>query len=357
MKYTLFLILLLSISVCGGDLRQVKDGGIPLGVPLEGFRYEPLIDPITGEPFYVPLSLTKYAEECKGKLADRRYLKWIKWDYNTDSTQRVMRIRDCYVSYLKDLLKKRFEKIEMRKKGRVDDKLYLEFKPAKNRIKLPKYDLHLQPEMKEEFMKVAKRNLLKKHPYRIKKDEAGREMLLTGGASPYVPMDTPEGRGILTQISYEDTFYIYELEKYGKFGEPVLVHSTRGEPWDAIDVPYLFKGKVIAVAHFLAYGAAACVPRDNLDWGKYPFVDLEEGRNLIEKEIMRRYEKEKDLPNIKELAYFGSGTSPFIFDQKKTVAKWSSPNTLHGTAKVCFVAALLSNGEFLFINPMTKEVR
>jgi len=361
MKYILILIFLSSISACARNFRIVKDEGIPLGVPLEKtmVKIPEIIDPITGEPFYLPLFLTKYAEGCKGKLADRRHLRWIKWDYNDDSTQRVMRIRDCYVPYLKDLLKKRFKKIEMRRKGKVDDKLYLDIdKRVRHHLKFPKYDLHLQPEMKEEFMEIAKKNFLERHPYRIKKDEKGREMLITGqGGSPFGYITTPEGKDSLVQLCYVDTFYIDEIEKYGKVGEPISVHSKRGEPWDAVDVPLLFKGKVVAVADFFAYGAVALAPRDNLDWDKYPFVDLKEGRELIEKEIMRRYEKEQDLPNIKEIAYFGSGTSPFICDQKKTVAKWASPGHWGGTAGVCFVAALLSNGEVLFINPMTKEVR
>jgi hypothetical protein len=357
MKYILILIFLSGISACARNIRQVKDGGVPLGVPLEGVKYQPLIDPITGEPFYLPFSLTKYAKGHEGETSYPNGPKWIEWDYNADSTERVMRISDYYVPYIKYLLEKRFKKIVMRKKGEVNDSLYLEFEPAKNRIKLPKYDLHLQPEMKEEFMKIAKKNFLKRHPYRIKTDENGREMLITGEASPYVPMDTPEGKLILTQMAYEDTFYLDDIEKYGEIGEPVLAHSVRGEPWDAVDVPLLFKGKIVAVARFLAYGAAALAPRDNLDWDKYPFVNLEEGKELIEKEIMKRYEGEKPLPDIQEIAYFGSGTSPFIYDEKKKVAKWVSPGGFRATAEVCFVAALLSNGEVLFINPMTKEVR
>jgi len=356
MRYILILIFFFGFSVIG-DVKQVKYEGIPLGVPLENFKYEPLIDPITGEPFYTPFSLTKYAEGHKGELTYRDGPKWMRWDYNADSTERVMRIEDFYVPYLKDNLKKRFKKIEMRKNGKVNDSLYLELKPLKNMLKLPKYDLHLQPEMKEKFMKIAKKNFLERRPYRIKKDEAGREMLLTGGASPYVPMDTPEGRGILTQISYIDTFYLDEIEKYGKIGEPVLVHSKKGEPWDAVDVPLLFKNKVVAVAHFWAYGAVDWPPRDNLEWDKYPFVDIEEGRKLIEEDIARQDEKEKILPFIQEIAYFEGGFSLFLCDEKKTIARWASSNTSRGTARVCFVAAILSDGEVLFINPMTKEVR
>jgi len=357
MKYILILMFSLNISAHARNFRQAKDGGIPLGVPLEKseVKLPPFIDPITGESFYPP-SYTKWVEGCRGKLADRRHLRKIKWDYNADSTERVMRLRDCYVPYLKNLLKKRFEKIMVRRKGKVNDKLYLNIdKRIRPSLKFPKYDLHLQPEMKEEFMEIAKKNFLERHPYRIKKDEKGREMLITGEASPYVHSHTQNGKDTLTQICYEDTFYIDDIEKYGKIGEPVLVHSKKGEPWDAVDVPLLFKNKVVAVAHFSAYGAVALAPSDNLNWDKYPFVDLKEGRELIEKEIMRRYEKA--LPDIKEIAYFGDGASPFICDEKKKVARWASPGHWGGTAGVCFVAALLSNGEVLFINPMTKEVR
>jgi len=355
MKYVLILIFLSGISTCSRNIRQVKDGGVPLGVPLEGIKYQPLIDPVTGEPFYLPFSLTKYAEGHEGETSYPDGPKWIEWDYNADSTERVMRISDYYVPYIKYLLEKRFKKIEMRKKGKVNDSLYLEFKPAKNIIKLPKYDLHLQPEMKEEFMKVAKKNFLERHPYSIKTDENGREMLITSQGSPYGYITTPEGKDSLVQLCYVDTFYIDEIEKYGKVGEPVLAHSTRGEPWDAVDVPLLFKGKVVAVARFLAYGAIALAPRDDLDWDKYPFVDLKEGRELIEKEITRRYEK--NLPDIKEIAYFGSGTSPFLCDKRKKLAYWAAPGRRGVTVPVCFVAALLSNGEVLFINPMTKKVK
>jgi len=337
------------------DVKQVQYEGIPLGVPLEGVKYEPLIDPITGEPFYTPFALTQYAEGRKGEYTIRDG-KWIGWDYNADSTERVMRIENFYVPYLKDKLKKRFEKIKMRKDGKVNDSLYLNLKPIKGLIKLPKYDLHLQPEMKEEFMKIAKKNFLKRRPYRIKEDENGREMLITNAVDPFNYVITPEGK-VLTQLGYQDTFYLDDIEKYGKIGEPILVHRLKGEPWDAVDVPLLFKDKVVAVAHFWSYGAEAWVPKDNLEWDKYPFVDIEEGRKLIEEDVAKQYEKEKILPFIQEIAYFEGGFSLFLCDEKKTIARWASPNTSNGTARVCFVAALLSNGEVLFINPMTKEVR
>ena len=90
------------------------------------------------------------------------------------------------------------------------------------------------------------------------------------------------------------------------------------------------------------------------------FVDIDPvtlciNPELIEKEITRQYEK--DLPDIKEIAYFGSGTSPFLCDEKKKVAKWVSPGGFSATAEVCFVAAVLSNGKVLFINPMTKKAK
>lgn len=355
MKCILIFIFLSSISACARNIRIAKDGGVPLGVPLEGIEYQPLIDPVTGEPFYLPFSLTKYAEGHEGETSYPDGPKWIEWDYNADSTERVMRISDYYVPYIKYLLEKRFKKIEMRRKGQVNDSLYLEFKPAKNIIKLPKYDLHLQPEMKEEFMIIAKKNFLERHSYRIETDEKGRERLITGQGSPFGYITTPEGKDSLVQLYYQDTFYLDDIEKYGKIGEPVLAHSVKGEPWDEAEVPLLFKGKVVAVARFLAYGAIALAPRDDLDWDKYPFVNLEEGKELIEKEITRQYEK--DLPDIKEIAYFGSGTSPFLCDEKKKVAKWVSPGGFSATAEVCFVAAVLSNGKILFINPITKEVR
>jgi len=354
MRYMLILVCFVSFLI-SCDVKQVKYEGIPLGVPLEGVKYEPLIDPITGEPFYIHFSQTKYAEGHEIRYQGKP--TWIKWDYNTDSTERVMRIEDFYVPYLKDILKKRFEKIEIRKNGKVNDSLYLELKPLKDVFKLPKYDLHLQPEMKEEFMKIAKKNFLKRRPYRIKEDENGREMLITGAVDPFFYVRTPEGKDSLVQLYYIDTFYLDDIEKYGKIGEPILVHRLKGEPWDAVDVPLLFKNKVVAVAHFWAYGAVSWVPRDNLEWDKYPFVDLEEGRNLIQEEIAKRYEKEKILPFIQEIAYFEGGFSLFLCDEKKAIARWASPNTSGGTARVCFVAALLSNGKILFINPMTKEVR
>jgi hypothetical protein len=122
-------------------------------------------------------------------------------------------------------------------------------------------------------------------------------------------------------------------------------------------VPLYFDGKVVAVAVFNAYGAEALNPKDRLRWDKYPFVDLEEGRELIEKEIGKMYANKENLPEIDEITYFGAGWTPFICDQRKEVADWASPYHYGGTASVCFVAALLSDGEVLFINPMTKEVR
>jgi len=353
MRYILILVCFVSFSVLG-DVKQVKHEGIPIGVPAEKSEYKPLIDPITGEPFFMPFSLTKYAEGHEVALSYQDGRKWIKWNYNADSTERVMRIEDYYVPYLKNVLKKRFEKIEMRKNGKVNDSLYLECDPL---LKLPKYDLHLQPEMKEEFMKIAKKNFLERRPYRIKENENGREILITNAVDPFSKIRTPEGKDSFVQLGYQDTFYLDDIENFGKVGEPVLIHCVRGEPWDAIDVPLLFKDKVAAVAHFLAYGGPACVPADNLDWDKYPFVDLEEGRNLIKEEIAKRYENEEILPSIEEIAYFGSGTSPFSCDEKKRVAKWVPTGGFRSTIRVCFVAAILSDGEVLFINPLTKEVR
>jgi hypothetical protein len=352
MRCILILVLLLGFLVFA-EVKPVYDGGVPLGKPLKEANYEPLIDPVTGEPLYVDYPYTKYAEMYENPgVGD---LFWVEWDYNADSTQRVMRVGKGVSLHMKeDLLKKRFEKIKMRRKGKVKDNLYLKLEED---IKFPKYDLYLHPEMKEEFIKVATKNFFERRPYRIMKDTKGREILVTGQASPYVFSYTSNGKDTLIQASYEDTFYLDEIEKYGKIGEPILVHAVLGEIGDEVEVPLYFDGKVVAVAVFNAYGAEALNPKDRLRWDKYPFVDLEEGRELIEKEIGKMYADKENLPEIDEITYFGAGWTPFICDQRKEVADWASPYDYGGTASVCFVAALLSNGEVLFINPITKEVR
>jgi len=352
MKYILILTFLFGFSVFG-DINPVEDEGVPLGRSIDKpKRKSAVIDPITGKPLYEKYQYTKYAEIYENPEMGNLY--WIKWDYNADSTQRVMWVKKGVSLYMKDLLKKRFEKIKMRRKGEVNDKLYLKMN---ERLKFPKYDLHLYPEMKDEFITAAKKDFFERHPYRIMEDTKGRKMLVTGQASPYVPSHTQNGKDTLIQVGYEDTFYLDEREKYGKEGEPILVHAVLGEIGDEVQVPLWFKGKVVAVAIFSAYGAEALAPRDELRWDKYPFVDLVEGKKLIEQEIVKRYTDEKNLPEVEEIAYFGAGGHFFVCDQRKEVADWASPDHFGGTAEVCFVAALLSDSEVLFINPMTKEVR